>query len=216
MIDRKTTLVCVLLIALMLGAAAIVAWNGEAIGSVQWPLSLPLVLVFPVCSTLVTAALYSSSRSAIADDAKREPWYRWGRFLSISYCAGMLLLQGMQIAPGFGLPVPSPVVSTLRVVMAIMSLLAINQMPKLPWFECRSSPGGELGPVYGPRYVRIVSRIAVLFMLAVFACGLVASSTMGVRAVACILLGTALIVIWSVIWRRHLGHKWRLERGGAN
>ena len=100
--------------------------------------------------------------------------------------------------------------------MALMSLLAINQMPKLPWLESMfGSVGGELGPIYGPRYVRLQAR--VVFMIATFAWSLSVSQPLAWRSVPYILVASALLVVWSFAMRRHLSRRWQLERrrGGA-
>ena len=96
-----------------------------------------------------------------------------------------------------------------------MSLLAINHMPKLPWFDSRFALGGDLGPIYGPRYMRTQSRALVAFMIAVIAYNLAAPPAMGWRPVPSILLATALFVAWSIAWRFHLGRKWKLEQLAA-
>jgi hypothetical protein len=144
-----------------------------------------------------------------------RPWRKWGKFLSIGYCGGMLLLQGVVIVRNLGFDTPldfSAIARGLGLLLAIMSLLAINQMPKLPWFERRFAPGGDLGPIYGPRYMRTQSRILVVFMIAVIAYSFSVTPTMGWRSAPYILLATALFVVWSIAWRRHLGRKWKLER----
>jgi hypothetical protein len=168
---------------------------------------------------LVVGALYWSGRGATANDAKLQPWRKWGKFLSISYCGGLLLLQGVLVVRSRGvdvLPLDLSAVSrTLAVLMSIMSLLAINQMPKLPWFDSRFTLGGDLGPIYGPRYLRTQSRALVAFMIVVIAYNLAAPPTMGWRAVPYILLATALFVVWSIAWRFHLGRKWKLEQRTA-
>jgi hypothetical protein len=223
-IDRKTALVCAALIALMLVAtvweiAMLDDWTTLA---VQKGASLPslLLFVFPAASALVVGALYWSGRGATASDAKLRPWLKWGKFLSISYCGGLLLLQGVLVVRSRGvdvLPLDLSAVSrTLAILMSIMSLLAINQMPKLPWFETRFALGGELGPIYGPRYMRTQSRALVAFMIAVIAYNLAAPPTMGWRSTPYILLATALFVAWSIAWRRHLARKWKLEQPAAS
>src|SRR5262245_53948409 len=57
-----------------------------------------------------------------------------------AYCSGLLLLQGMLIVGSLGLDMPldvSVIGRSLGLLLAIISLLAINKMPKLPWFERR-------------------------------------------------------------------------------
>ncbi len=222
MIDRKTALVCAALIALMLVAAVwrIITLAGWTILGVQneTPQSSLLLFVFPAASALVVGALYWDGRGATTDDAKVQPWRKWGKFLSIGYCGGMLLLQGLLIARNLGFDTPldfSAIARSLGLLLAVMSLLAINQMPKLPWFERRFAPGGDLGPIYGPRYMRTQSRILVVFMIAVIAYSFAVPPTMGWRSAPYILLATALLVVWSIAWRRHLGRKWKLERRTA-
>ena len=225
MIDRKTALVCAALIALMLVLAV---WQIAMLDDWTTPLevqkgaSLPslfLLFVFPAASALVVGALYWSGRGAKANDAKLQPWRKWGKFLSISYCGGLLLLQGVLVVRSRGvdvLPLDLSAISrTLAVLLSIMCLLAINQMPKLPWFDSRFAPGGDLGPIYGPRYMRTLSRALVGFMIVVIAYNLAAPPTMGWRSVPYILLATALFVVWSIAWRVHLGRKWKLEQLAA-
>jgi hypothetical protein len=57
--------------------------------------------------------------------------------------------------------------------------------------------------------------MTVAFMIAVFAYVFVVAPGTGFRAVPYILVGAALLVVWSVAWRRHPGRKWSLERGGV-
>src|SRR5262249_36980535 len=149
--------------------------------------SLPslLLIVFPAGSAVVVGALYWDGRGARAGEGKLAPWREWGQSLSITYCAGLLLLQSLLIVRSLHREMPFDLSAIARgcgLVLAIMCLLAINRIPKLPWFERRIVPGGELGPIYGPRYVRILCRIVVLVMLVVIATSLVAPGAMGWRA----------------------------------
>jgi hypothetical protein len=223
MIDRKTALICAVLIALMLVLAVwrIIIPDDWTMQAVQDRLPvLPLLLfIFPASSALVVGSLYWANRRARADFARVQPWYRWGRLLSVAYCCGLLLLQGVLVAQSLGLQALLPLSAigrTLGVLLAIMSLLAVNQMPKLPYFERSSSPGGDLGPIYGPRYIRTVSRIVVMFLIAVFAFRFAAAPALGWRAALIIFLAATLLVVWSVVWRRHLGRKWSLEQTTAH
>ena len=210
---------CAGLISLMLVAAVwrMVTLEDWTTLMIQKGARLPslLLLAFPACSALVVGALYWESHGAKVVEAKLEPWRQWSKSLSVSYCGGLLVLQGVLIVLSFGLDRFSDLSTIARstaLLLAIMSLLAINQMPKLPWFERRIAPGGELGPIYGPRYMRSQSRILVVFMLAVIAYSLAAPTSMGWRSAAYILLATALLVVWSIALRVHLGHKWQLEQ----
>jgi len=224
-IDRKTALASAALIALMLVAAA---WRINLLDdwttlTVQNGAPLPslLLFLFPACSALVVGALYWDGRRARADDAKLQPWRKWGKSLSITYCGGLLLLQAVLIVGSLGVDMPldlSAIARSLGLLLAIMCLLAINQIPKLPWFERRVAPGGDLGPIYGPRYMRTQSKILVVFMVAVIAYSLAAPTAMGWRPAPYILLAAALLVVWSIAWRLHLGRKWKLElrRAGWN
>jgi hypothetical protein len=217
-IDQKTAFACAALIALMLVAAVwrtamLDDWATLAIQN-EGPLSSLLLFAFPASSALVVGALYWESRRARADDAKVQPWRKWGKSLSISYCGGLLLLQGVLILQSLGLDL-SAIGRAGGILLAIMCLLAINQMPKLPWIERKFAPGGDLGPIYGPRYMRTQSRITVLFMIAVIAYSLAAPATMGWRLAPYILLATALLIVWSIVCRLHLGRKWKLEQLAA-
>jgi hypothetical protein len=222
MIDRKTALGCAMLVALMFAMAAwrFIVLDDWTTLPVQNEASLPslLLFVFPASSALVVGALYWNSRGARADEAKRQPWRKWGKFLSISYCGGLLLLQGVLIVRSLGLDMPldlSAIGRAFGIVVSIISLLAINQMPKLPWFESRFAPGGELGPIYGPRYMRTVARITVVLMIAAVAYNIAVPPTLAWPSAAYILLATAVLVVWSIAWRCYLGHKWKLEQMAA-
>jgi hypothetical protein len=226
-IDRKTALASAALIALMLVAAVwriVMLDDGTTTLAVQNEAPLPslslllFLFLFPASSALLVGALYFDGRGARADDIKVQPWRKWARSLSISYCGGLLLLQGVLIVQSLGLDIPfdlSPIGRAGGVLLAIMSLLAINQMPKLPWFERKFAPGGDLGPIYGPRYVRAVSRNLVVFMIAVIAFSLTTPPTMAWHSVPYILLASAFLVVWSVAWQFHLGRKWKAEQLGT-
>jgi hypothetical protein len=221
-IDRKTALACAVLIGLMLVAAVwrIIMRDHWAMLAVQngapWP-SLWL-FAFPACSALVVGALYWDSRGAKADETRIQPWRQWAKSLSLSYCGGLLLLQSLIVVQSLDLAIPwdlSAIGRTLGVVLAIICVMAINQMPKLPWFERRFAPGGELGPIYGPRYMRTQSTILVVFMLAVIAYDLAVSSPTAWHSTPYILVATGCLVGWSVVWRYRLGRRWRLERSAT-
>jgi hypothetical protein len=217
MIDRKTALICAGLIVLMFAAAF---WR--ILSPEVWPpdtawtrtiLPSVMLFVFPVASALVTGSLYWRSLRASADDPRFEPWQRWGTWVSISYCAGLSLLQCLLVAQSVGLHLPPALGRTLGVLMMIMAVAAINQMPKLPWFERRLfSLGGELGPIYGPRFMRILSKALIAFLIATFAFSFAAPTPLAERSFPYILVATALFVLWSIAWRIRLGRKWRLER----
>jgi hypothetical protein len=218
-IDRKTALASAVLIALMLVAAAwrIIMLDDWTTLPVQNEAPLPslLLFAFPASSTLVAGALYWNSRGERADDAKAQAWRKWGKFLSISYCGGLLSLQGVLIVRSLGLDTAldlSVIGRSLGLLLAIMSLLAINHMPKLPWFERGFALGGNLGPIYGPRYMRTQARIAVVFMISVFAYSTATPPTTAWRSAPYILLATAFLVVSIICLRLHWGRKWRLDQ----
>jgi hypothetical protein len=212
MIDRKATLVCAALVVLMLVEAV-----GHLLTQPDWTSVPALVLfAFPTASALVVAALYWSGRGS-ADETKIAPWRQWGTSLAIVYCVGMLLMQSLATVRSLGLPLDLPVDLTALaraggLVLSLVSLLAINKMPKLPWFERVAGPGGELGPIYGPRYVRMVSRVLVVFMIAVITWSQSVTQPTPWQSAGYILAATALLVVWSLALRRHLSRKWQLER----
>jgi hypothetical protein len=215
MIDRKTALICGALIALMFATALWRVTNPQ-----EWPphtawtatlLPSVMLFVFPVAGALVTGLLWRAL-PARADDPKFEPWSRWGKRFSIGCCAGFSLVQGLLVAQSLGLHVPSAIAGIPAVVMMILMLFMINQMPKLPWFERRFSLGGELGPIYGPRLIRIVSRAAAMFAMAVFAFSLAAPAPLAQRSVPYVLAAGALFLLGIIALRIHLARKWRLER----
>jgi hypothetical protein len=219
MIGRKTALVCAALVAVMVAAAlwrilALADWTTLAVHNGATLPSL-LLFFFPACSALVAGGLFWNGTRGRADAAKLQAWRQWGEPLAIAYCGGMLLLQGVLIVASLDLHRPwhlSQLARGLGLVMAIIALLAVNRMPKLPYFERAFGSGVELGPIYGPRYVRIVSRILVAFMIAVIAYSLAAAPGTAWPATLMILLATACLMIWSIAWRRQLGRKWSLEQ----
>jgi len=225
MIDRKTALICGAFIALMFAAAF---WRitspEEWPAQMAWARTLPpsvVLFMFPAFSALLTGKLYRKSFRVGAAHPRFEPWQRWGKRFAISICAGLPLAQGVFIARSLGLYVPPAIDGTLGVLIMIVTLLAINQIPKLPWFERRFSPGSELGPVYGPRFIRIMSKTLVVYMIAMFAAAFAfqfaAPATLAQRwGLPTILGATALFLLlfllWSIVWQIRLGRKWRLER----
>jgi hypothetical protein len=180
-----------------------------------------ILLVFPVSSALVAGVLYWGR--ARADAAKLEPWRKWGAFLSISCCGGLLLTQLVVIIRSFHVDLPLPLWAigrALPVMMMIMWLLAINQMPKLPYFERRLRIGGELGPIYGPRFTRAKSRVAALLIIATIA-GILAATpgaTPGMpwRLLLFIFVATVCLMAWAITWRLHLARKWKREQSAES
>lgn len=218
MINRKATLVCAVLVGLMFAAAIgrIATLDDWATLANPQGASLPslVLLTFPAASMLVAGALYWNGRG-MADEAKAQPWHRWGTSLAIAYCVGMLLMQGLVIVRSLGLDLPVDVAALARaggLVLALVALLSINQMPKLPWVERVVGPGGMLGPIYGPRYLRAQSRAAVVFMIAVITWSVSVPPAVAERSAVYIVLAAALMVVWSLALRRHFSRKWRLEQ----
>jgi hypothetical protein len=221
-IDRKTALRCAALIVLMLVMAVwristLERWTIEFQNGAATTLPSLRPLIFPACSAFLVGVLYRAGLRAKADAAVLEPWRKWGAFVSIGYCGCLLLTQVVIIIRSLkpDLPLyPSAIGRTLGILIAIMSLLAINQIPKLPYFERRSAPGGDLGPIYGPRYTRTISRILALFMIVAIAYFLVATPAMAWRATLLFLLATAFFMVCSIAWRLHLGRKWKRQQLG--
>lgn len=224
MIDRRSALTCAALIAVMLAAAAwrIATLDDWTTLAVHDGAALPslLLLFFPACSALVAGSLYLNSVRATEDAAKVRPWHKWGKLVSISYCAGMLLLQSVLIAASAKLDMPlhlAAIARALSAVMTIMALLAVNRMPKLPYIERAFGAGLQLGPIYGTRYVRTVSKMLFASMIALIAYSLAVAPSMGWRStVFIVLLVTAGLTIWSIVWGRHLGRKWSFEQSARH
>jgi hypothetical protein len=181
-IDRRTALICVTLIAMMLAAAVWIMLEGWTVLAVQHRAILSwLLFFFPTASAFVVGRLYWSSPRTSADVPRAQRWRTWAAFISISYCALLLLLQATVIVMsilGMHLYLWT-IYRALGVLLGVMIIMAFNQMPKLPYFERRLAPGGDLGPIYGPRYVRIHSKIGIVVGVAVIAFILAATPSMG-------------------------------------
>jgi hypothetical protein len=167
-----------------------------------------VLLVFPASGAFLVGVLYWDR--ARADAAKLELWRKLAAFLSIGCCGVLLLMQLVVIIGSLHVDLPLPLSAigrTLIVVMVIMLLLAVNQMPKLPYVEPRI--GGDLGPIYGPRYTRARARVAALMIMIAAIVSLLAP-TPGMTifffvAVAC-------FVVWMIAWRLHLARKWKRQQ----
>jgi hypothetical protein len=219
-IGRRTVLICVTLIALMLAGAVwrIIMPDDWTVLDAQHRATPPfwLLFVFPAASASVVGVLYWSSPRASAGVPRVQGWRPWGAFVSISYCALLLLMQAVLIVMSFGVhSYLWAIYRTLVVLVGIMALVAFNQMPKLPYFERRFAPGGDLGPLYGPRYIRTLSRVLIVFMTAWITFILTWTPSMGSRPALFILIAAAFLLVWLITWRRHLGRKWRLEQLAA-
>ena len=169
------------------------------------------MFLIPAIVGLFVAGLYASGRRTIAADAKVKPWYDWGKRLSIAVCTSLLWIQGLLILQSLGLQVPalgSAAGYAVPAAMAIVTLLAINQMPKLPWFQSKMYPAGELGPIYGPRYIRVHSRIGIVYCVAMYA----SIFTLPNHVPLCIVLITAIYLVWTTAAQLHYGRKWKLAR----
>lgn len=219
MIDRTTAWRCAALIALMLALAVwrVTTLDGAALPGLQAGTTAPawLMLVFPAASALVVGSLYWTGHRAAIDEAKAQPWRRWGASLALPYCIGLLLMQGLLMVHSLGLDIPLDLAALARaggLVMALLALLAINRMPKLPWIETAFKVGGQLGPVYGPQYMRLQSRAVVLFMIAVIAWSVAVPPASAARSAVYVLLASAALVAWSIALRLHLHRKWKLDQ----
>jgi hypothetical protein len=170
-INRRTVLICVPLIALMF---AVAVW--QIIMLENWTL-----LAAPAVCTFVVGISYLCGPPASADVATVQRQRRFAAFLSINSCAVMLVGQALLILTSDNHYNENLFMAVYRAfgVLAGIHLLVIgNQIPKVPSIESRSFalPGGDLGPIYGPKYVqtmRTISWIIVAFGVAVIALALV-------------------------------------------
>jgi hypothetical protein len=217
MINRKTALVCAALIALMLVAAVarIVLFGDWPILANQKAPLLGQMFLLPFIAAMMPVSLYGNGRRAIAIEAKVQPWYDWGTCLSIGICACTLLIQGLLILASLDL-LTAALVWTLGlailVPMAILVFQAINHMPKLPWFERGLFPAGELGPIYGPRYVRAHARIWIACFVAAMACFFALPR----HAWPYIPLAFPLVLVGSKVLGLHYIRKRKLEQSKAS
>jgi hypothetical protein len=215
-IDRKTALLCAALIVFMLVFAlwrisTLEHWTIEFQNGAAVTLPSLRPLIFPACSAFFVGVMYLKGLRARADAAKIEPWRQWGAFVSISYCVVLLLTQVVLIIKSLRPDLPldlSAIGRTAGVIISIMLLLGFNQVPKLPYFERRFAPGGDLGPIYGPRYVRIQSWIMLVFSIAMIVFFLAPAPNMAWT----LFIVIPFLTVWSIAWRLHLGRKWKRQQ----
>lgn len=218
MVDRKVALLCATLVVFMFGLAfwRIITPEQLSVASQSGATAPSLFLLFfPASSALFVGVLYWSNFRARANAAKLEPWRKWGAFLSISYCGGLLLIQVMLIIKSLNVDLPldlSAIVRILAVMLTVMCLLAINQAPKLPHFERRLVSGWGLGPIYGPRYIRVVSKGLALFAIAAIAYLVIMTPTGGRSTSFLFSLVAACFMVWCIAWRVHLARKWKRQQ----
>jgi hypothetical protein len=204
MIDCKTALTCAVLIALMLVAvvARIIFLPDRPIpASLLWALFL-----LPINPVLLVAGLYATGRRATAG-AQVQPSHDSGKFFAIGGCACVLLIQGLQILQSLSLETPVWVGHSITIVNWAIVLLTIDQSAKLPWFE-RRGRRGELGPIYGPRYMRANVRIWLGCAVAVMA----GFSALPGQAASYIALALLFPLVCSTALRHHYRGKWKLEQ----
>jgi hypothetical protein len=215
MIDRKTALVCAALIALMLAAAVtrimiLDDWPRQA--SLSEALRIWQFFALPFIAAMLVMSRYANGRQATAVEARIEPCCHWGEFLSIDVCLCVLLMQGLQIATSLGPHVPlfAVVAAGAAIVAAesVIVLRAIDQIPKLPWFERRSFLAGKLGPIYGPRFLRVTARIWVVCFIAAIAC----LFALPIHARPYIPLAFPLVLVGTMALQLHYGRRWKLEQ----
>ncbi|CCE12015.1 membrane hypothetical protein [Bradyrhizobium sp. STM 3843] len=220
MIDRRTALICGTLIALMLAGAMFwfIVPNDWIVQAVQPRASLPSLFIFPACSAFVVGVLYGHGRGERTDSARNEPWRKWGATVSMSYCIVLLLAQALVIITRLDLGIHlelRAIYRALFVAVGIIFLLGVNQLPKLPYFERRVAPGGNLGPVYGPRFMRIQSRLMFVFGIALIAYWLALPPHPGWHPTFYALVATICLFAQAIAWRRHLSRKWNLQQPGS-
>ncbi len=131
---RRTVLICMTLIALMLtGAVWRIIMPDDWKVAAQHRAALPfLLLVFPAASAFLVGVLYWSPRES-ADVPRVRGWRTWGAFVSISYCTLLLMLQAVLIVISVNLGVHSyvwAIYRTLGVRVGIMALAVFNQLPE--------------------------------------------------------------------------------------
>jgi hypothetical protein len=204
MIDRKTVLVCAGLIALMLVAAVARAiflddWTSPASQALLW-----VLILLPASPATLVVTLYANGRRAIAAEATVQPWCASGKRLAIGLCACTLLVQGQQILRSLGLQVPVSAGQAIAIAAVIIGLLSMNEIPKLPWFERGFGAGGELGPIYGRRYLRAYGRIWVMGFVAMMACFLVLPAEAWGYIPAAALLPAVCVMVVQRYYRRRL------------
>jgi hypothetical protein len=81
-------------------------------------------------------------------------------------------LQAVLIVGSLGVDIPldlSAIARSLGLLLAIMSS-SRSTGSEASMVRRQVRPGGDLGPIYGPRYMRTQSKILVVFMVAVIAC----------------------------------------------
>ena len=81
----------------------------------------------------------------------------------------------------------------------------------LPWFERRVFPGGELGPIYGPKYMRIYSRISVAYVVVMTSCIYALPNHVSLS----IVVATAVFLVWTRALQVSYRRKWKLEQSRA-
>jgi hypothetical protein len=86
-------------------------------------------------------------------------------------------------------------------------LRAINQISKLPWIERSFFPAAELGPIYGPRFLRVIARIWVVCFIAAMAC----LFTLPMHAWPFIPLALPFVLFWTMALHRRYARRWKLD-----
>jgi hypothetical protein len=162
---------------------------------------------------MLVVTLYANGRRALAAEARVQPWYASGKRLAIGLCACVLLVQGQQILQSLGLQAPVSAGRAIAIVAVIIGLLTMNEIPKLPWFERRFGAGGELGPIYGPRYLRAYGRIWVMGFMAMMACFFVPPADAWGYIPFASLVPAVCVMVVQRYYRRRL---WLDQSTGAN
>jgi hypothetical protein len=110
------------------------------------------------------------------------------------------------------MPLPAVIAVSSVVVLASTAIILthLDQIPKLPWVE--GGPwGGDIGPIYGPRYKRLNAKIGVAHYLAVIA----SFFALPMQAWPYIPLTLPLLPVWGMVLRRHYKRKWQLEQSAS-
>ncbi|CCD99698.1 hypothetical protein [Bradyrhizobium sp. STM 3809] len=222
MIDRRTTLLSGALVVVMVLAAAVrmLFIHGSSLAASQETPLLWQICLLPVIAASLVVGLAANGRRTPALGAKAQTSLSWGRRLSIGCCLSLLLIQALLIVTSLGLP-PTlwfglPPLDWLGwgVVIAMMALVlqALNQMPKLPWLGQRPGLAGDLGPIYGPRYMRANARIWFVCLVTLLPCICAAPRLAWVF----VLIAMPTALVWTKTLQIRYGRRWQVEQSASS
>ncbi|WP_284424113.1 hypothetical protein [Bradyrhizobium sp. SSBR45G] len=207
------------MVALMVLAAVVrVAFiHGAVLVARQETPLLWQICLLPIIAALLVLSLYANGRHPpVSAGAKAQPSYELGQRLSIGCCLSLLLIQGLLIltsldlplTPWLGLPLVHWIGLAVVIAMVALVLQALDQTPKLPWFDRKLYPAGELGPIYGPRYMRARAKIWLLCLVILLPC-IYAGPRLAWLSV---LIAFAIAFVWDMTLQVHYGRRWKIEQ----